>query len=599
MNDNLILKHRPKTLWRLPLWVAFLGFTIAVLLYPVNFRLETFIVQSPDIFPNLPLFGTIFFLWTVSLVVLVITPAKTRALWERLSLVIIADLVIRGFWSIIAPIQHQSLLHAQQTKSWLDTGQIIHQQGYSTYPGLSLTTASIYQITGLELFPSITIQTVFIDLVIAIGSFLFLLKILKSTRLASLACLLVIAGSPWLWSMYFPWTMGMAFMMLFIMTLFHQPSWGNRPRSLVAFLLFVAITITHVFGAILTLCITCIVLGFGVLRRNQAESWVSITAVLLFSVILIAWHLYFFGSEAFTSMTEQAYLQITAMPFWQLLSNLLSMGQSQAEGGSTPLWISMPRLVWEVLLYAAGGLLWLGSLRRFRRLNVTESKLTAVAFGLLLTTGALFVFVKGASDLRRPLLYGSFLLIPFLFLSLQKFKPVLKRVSLAGLAFVLVFLSLPSFLGNNLHMPSWTFYDTEYASGEWMQYYAGRDRELHVFSTVPVYWTIKFYIPDTYRDPSLPQVAYHTEINIMDFENWGADTAWQILFELPERYYSSSQKGNYSVFVNSPKTALYQSPIYNIAPDDIRWIAIVNRLAEGSNNIYNNGPIRIFLPFKG
>jgi hypothetical protein len=203
----------------------------------------------------------------------------------------------------------------------------------------------------------------------------------------------------------------------------------------------------------------------------------------------------------------------------------------------------------------------------------------------MLISISLFLLVPGAHDLRRPLLYGSFLFIPFLFLQLHQFKPIVKRAALAGLAFLLVLLSLPSFLDNAFHIPSWTFYDTEYASGEWIQSIYETERGLNVFTTVPVFWTIRLYVPEA---------TYHIERNILEYENWGVETGWQILHELPERYYHFSHDGNDSVYILSPKTAIYQGPIYGISPDDPRWEEITNRLSAGSNKIYNNGPIQIY-----
>lgn len=581
--------------WRPPLWVACLGLTALILTYPVTLGLQSSVVHSPDIFPDLRLFGILFYLWAASLVVLFFTSADGRAArWERLALVALAALVFRGFWAMIAPIQHQSLLHATETKMWLGTGHIVRPGVYGDWPALSCVTAALSQVTGLRLFPAITVLTVSMVLATAVAAYLFFLAVLKSSLHASLACLLVLVGCPWLWSIYFPWVMALSLMVLFLVVLFRRSALRSGARSVVALLLFLAITATHMFAAILAFTNVVVIWGFGLLRRNRAESGISAVTLMLFFAILVSWHLYW-ATNAFESLTTMASMRMVDLPLSKLLGGVFSMGQAsmgqsqgQSQVGATiPLWFSMTRLFWSALLYASAGVLWLWILRRFRRLDSTESKLVAVCLALGLASVPLVLLVQGTNDLRRPLMYGAFLGVPFLFLWLQKFRPVMRRAALAGLAFVLISLSLPSFLGNAFNAPRWMYYDSEYASGEWLQSMYGTGKGLNITGDVPAYWSTEFHVPEA---------TYNVELSILEYEGWGAEIGWVIFDELLDRYNRIPRTSSPSLFVHTPKMVLYTGHIYGIPADDPRWGEITAHLSEGSHQVYDNGPIQVYSP---
>lgn len=573
--------------WRQPLWLALLGLTARIVSYPVNLRLESFPILSPDVFPNLLLFGVLFYLWALSLLVLLFTPyGEGSAKWERLALVALAALVFRGFWNIIAPVQGQGLAHVTATKVWQELGHVVPHAGaaYVDWPGLSLASSALSQITGHGLILSSAILTVFTAIVIAIAAYVFLLGVLNSSLTASIACLLILEGSLTLIISYNPGPMGLALVVLFLAVLFQKEALETPPSILVALLLLTAAAVIHFHSASHFFFILLGIWGLTLLRRRQAELGPTGTVLALFFIVPVAW-LFYWGIGGFISLTHWSGA-VFSDPFSiaDRLVNVFTIGQANF-GESLPLWFSRTRLFWFAVLYVPGGLLWLWRLRTLHRLDPRESTLAAAFSGLVLlgVIGSL-VSPNGFAELRRLMTAGAFFLAPFLLSFIQKLKPLATKATLLGLAGVLGALSLPSFLANNVRINSDSVHRTEYAAGKWLQSQYGAGETLHVFVTSPTLWPVQFY---TFA------ATYVTESNTHQFKSWNEESLWQAMDELLDRFDRSSRSGNSSFFISSAKMAVVMKMTFGIPVDHPRWGNMINRLAERYDRVYHNGPIRI------
>jgi hypothetical protein len=348
----------------------------------------------------------------------------------------------------------------------------------------------------------------------------------------------------------------------------------------VVLLLLVATTFTHAFGSALIFYIALSVWGFGVLRRDQTSAAAAITIlVLLFFIIPVGW-VFYWGSDTFVYLTQSASSELVNMSFLSLFGSGLSRGQAQF-GESIPLWIRGPRLFWFALLYASPGLLWLWSLTRVRRLGPTWIRLVAAYSGLAMLTVATSLSLKGgAAELRRSLTYGAFLGIPFGFLLLRQYKPLVTRVAMLGMASLLVLLSLPSFLGNALGIATWTFYDSEYATGAWVQSIYGTGKGLNIFVTHYVSVPVQFYLTDATATSDRQTHAY------VSFDEEGV---WQSMDEFLDKFDRFSQSGGVGLFIYSPKMALYTATIFGISPGHPRRRDMTDRLSRQNHRIYDNG----------
>lgn len=572
---------RPRALWRLPLWSGLLVLTSLILAYPVNLRLEPAVLWSPDVIPNLPIFGALIYLWMACLLVLLFTPSNDRvAVWERLTLVALAALVFRGFWVIVSAVQHQGLLHLKETKDWLEAAQVIPHYAYAAWPGLSLTTAALGTTTGLQVYPAATLHTVLLVLILAICGYTFLLTVLRSSLYAALACLVVLAGDTWLHVIYFPWIQGLVLSILFIMGVVAKSS--APPRQLVALLLFSGIVATHIFGAILAFAIVVSIWAVERLTTRKPESELALTTVALYFVILVGWHLYW-GEAAFGPLVRMAYAELSNLQGWLPFGNTLATAQEQVAGG-TAFWVSWSRLFAFVLEYALPALFFLWNLRRMRHLSGTTRRLMAAYFALGVLTVAVALLVR--ADVRRTLTYSGFISISLLFLLLDRLGPLVRKTALVALSGALFILSLPMFLTPELNSPRFFYYPPEHAFGQWLQSVGGRGTGMTIYADAPNYWIAVYYVPNA---------IYKIERSVLDFKNWtDSEVAWQVLIDLLDRFQAPSSGYTSKIFIEAPKMRLYTGYIFGLAADDPRWQEMHARLTRVNDHIYDNGPVALY-----
>jgi len=569
------------------LWIAFLILTSVILAYPTNLRLEPFPIFSPDIFENLPLFGALFYLWATLLIVLLFTAGERNGKWERLALVIVAALVFRGYWNIIAPMQLEATYHTTTAIIWQDAGHIIYGPGvaYGDWPATSLLGAVIPQITGLESSASITILCVFISIVIAVGTYVFLLKIFESSLSASLASLLIIIGNLAMIIYYKPGPIAIVFVVLFLAVIFSKEALGNSSRILVLVILLAGAVMTHFHTSMHFFFIMLGLWGFALIRRRPDEPRPAINTLILLLIIPVVWMMYW-GSAGFKdlSLWSQANLfnSLFTLERW---TGVFNVGQSNF-GESAPFWYSLIRWIWLGLLYVAGGLLWLWSLIKLRRLGLIQSQLIAALFGLaLLSLISSMISPRGFAELLRALTYIPFFTLPLLILFLLRFKPAVTKVVLVGLSLLIVLLSLPSFLANNSRINSDATHGIEFSTGEWLHSLYGTGDRLSIFATASTYQPVQFYLSDA---------SYSAERQTHEFEDWTEDSLWLAMDEFQDRFKQSTQDERVTIYIHSPKEALQRSMTFNVPYDHPRWGALSAELSANYDMVYNNGPIQIY-----
>ena len=583
----LLREAQPRALWRLPLWAAFLVFTALIILYPITLGLESGIVWSPDLFPNLPLFGVLFYLWAASLVGLVFTVSDERtATWEHLGLVAVAALVFRGYWNIIAPIQGQAMTHLNAAKIWQSMGHVVFDRaaGYFDWPGASLALSVLSQVTGTALVPSVAIVAVFIAILIGIATYVLMLNILKNSLYAALASLLIIAGNLALTIFYTAGPMAIVFVVIFLVVLFQRGGLDSSSHTAVALLLLTAAAVTHLHSSIHFSFFLLGLWGFALLRRRGAEPAPTLTTIALFFIIPVAWILYW-GTTGFVTITRWSGAFFSDLGNLQnMFSGASSVGQANF-GGSAPVWYSQTRLIWLFLLYAAGGLIWLWKMTRLRTLSTTESRLAATFAGLaILSIVSMLVSAAGSSELLRGLTYAPFFTAPFLLLFIQGLKTQVAKVILAGLAAILVFMAFPTFLSSNRVININTNHRIEFAAGQWLQSAYGTSDDLNVFLTHPIYDSIAFHLPNAILNSDIPPEGLrYTQENF-----------FPAMAELLDRYDAASQGSGPSLFIHSTKLALVSAITLGIPVDDPRWGAIRERLAGQNHQVHDDGPAQVY-----
>jgi hypothetical protein len=440
-------------------------------------------------------------------------------------------------------------------------------------------------MTGLELVPAIVILTTFTAIAIGVSTYVFLLYVLKDSLFASLGSLLIIAGNLAMFIYHKPGPTAIMFAVLFFAILLPKGRLESPPRILVALLLLMGATVTHFTTAMLFFFILLGLWGFALLRRQQAWPGPPLTVLALFLVIPVVWILYW-GTPAFNAILPYgAAALFDPLATVRRLVNVFAIGQANF-GETAPDWYRLTRLVWLALLYVAGGVIWLWSLRRFRRLSPTEISLVGAISGLVLIGLASSVTSsRGFAELLRWLTWVPFFTTPLLLLGLAKMKPNVSKVGVAALAVLLVAISLPSFLANNGRINSTTSHQIEFAAGESLRSLYGTGSGLTFFSTGSACRSVQFYVYSA---------TYETEWGDELFDAWTEDSLWQAMDQLLSNFERSSETGRDSLYIHSPKEALDRSMRFNIPFDHPRWAAMAKRLSERNNRAYDNGPIQIF-----
>jgi hypothetical protein len=532
-------------------------------------------------------FGVLLYGWGIALALLLLRLGEEQGgRWKGLGISVLALLVLRGFWMKIATIQHQALLHAVETASWLKAAHIIRPGPYSDWPGLSVTTAILSRVTELQLFGSIDLLTLVMSVAVVVAGYAFLLRVLGSCRSAALGCLMIVVGDQWLHFIYFPWIMGLALVLTFLIVLFREPL-VDKTGIAVGLLLFSSVILTHSFGAVLIWAMLACTVAFGLLLGNRLRFRGLLPVALTLFLLLTAWYLYW-GTRSFESLTNMGLQQIKSFSLAELFRNSVNVSQLQF-GEALPVWVTGVRLTWFVLIYGVGAVLWAREVSRLRRppgagVSVT---LVGVYLAFVIVSMAIVGLTEGGvANARRSLTYGGFLSVPFLLWQMQKGTPLMGALLLRGLVLVTTALSLPSFLGQGLNIPRLAYYDVEYAPGAWINSLYGTGKGLDIFADVPVFWAVSLYATEA---------TFHIERSFLEFEHPEEQAVvWKSFDELLDRYEHSHQESGATLFVYSLKMVLYSGSIYGISPTHPGWGAIVSRLQENNNQIFDAGPIQVF-----
>ncbi len=578
--------------WREPwgelaLWAIVTGLSTIILAYRIEFRLDHVPRLPQEGIPGFQVFGVLFYGWAVALALLLLRLSEEGGgKWKGLGIAVLAFLVLRGFWIKIATIQHQALLHAVETASWLKAGHIIRPGPYSDWPGLSVTTAILSRVTELQLFASIDLLTLVMSVAVVVAGYAFLLRILGSCRSASLGCLMIVVGDQWLHFIYFPWIMGLALVLTFLVVAFRE-SPVHETSIAVGLVLFSSAIVSHSFGAVLIWVMLACAVAFGLLSGSRLRFRGLLPVALTLFLLLTAWHLYW-GTRSFESITNMGLQQIQSFSLVELFRNSLNVSQLQF-GEALPSWVTGVRLTWLTLIYGVGAVLWMREVSRLRRppgVGVPVTLKVAYLAFVIVSVAIVGLTEGGVANARRSLTYGGFLSVPFLLWHMQKSSRFVGALLLRGLVLVTTVLSLPSFLGQGLNIPRLAYYDVEYTPGAWLNSLYGTGKGLDIFADVPVFWAVSLHATEA---------TFHVERSFLVFEHPEEQAVvWKSFDDLLDRYQHSRQDISAPLFVYSLKMALYSGSIYGISPTHPRWGAILSRLQENNNQIFDAGPIRVF-----
>ncbi len=580
---------------RLLLWILLLSLTSAILLFPVNLEFEYHAVESLYIFgDNLWLFGIIFVLWMAVLLLLLLSRISE---WQRVILVGIFAVIVFGFWVIIAPYggYADGLVNMGHVQYLSQTGSIAFDHinlAYFQYPGLHLTGFALSEISGLEILEIRPFFLIFCRVLLTILLYLLFVRSIKNPQLASLAVLVLVTGALLITRTMFH--AGITAIIFLVMMLYFLVKSGAlaKPATISLFIIcFAGLTITYVPIPIFFIFILG---GIYITTMINKQKTVNLTLLILCAVIFLIWEM-FWATRMFEGLA--GHMEDFLAAFNNPLERLFPMfgTASQSLGEATPLWASLTRYFWLLVVYLFGVILATRNLFRIKKLDSIETVETGGLWGVLLASAvAIFAFEEG-TQWGRTLMYVPFLAVPIIikFVSstrqdksdlqlmntpmfqnqrgINKFSPV-------AVSILLLIMSFPTFLVNHSSINTEAVHKYELSAGEYLEEYYDDESLLLVTDaiTTPTY---VYYIPEAeFSNP---------------LQYWELSEEWQLW----DTYYRQIEKmENYNgtaVFALTERFTQPHRSLVSIDENSVEWIEFVGRLSQ-NNRVYDNGSTRLY-----
>ncbi len=588
-------KYRPA------LWVLLFLLTMAILYFPVHLEYEYRPVQSPYIFgSNLPLFGALYCIWMLLLLVLIFS--RREAKWEKLALVCLFAVVFLGFWTIITPYfrHHDEWYNAAHVEHLLQAGGVsLHWEttpaylGYFGWPGLHFIGSTICQITGLSIFKARTLFVIFGALLFPALLYVLFLRSLKNPSISAIAVLLVIVANITISkvSLFFPAYLGYMFMLSFLILLNRHEytlleTWQDR---LIMIVLFLAATMTHL---ITSLALIFILAGiYLVQKRGKKTLLTSAGSVALFLIIVVTWEMYWRRYTLFDTagpaLPETPGSALPETPGPALLSspdfslrNLLLLAKTTI-GGRSPLWATGIRLFWWVSIYAFGSILWIKSLFRMKGLSPLEKKEVGGLAGIIGLTIVVTLAGQGGAQFIRFIMYAVVFTVPIVlrfFFNLGEYK---RRYSFALLVILLFALSLPTFFVYNNMVSINATYPCEISARKFLESNYGEGEDLTLYSSIFATPINAYY---------LPKAELRTEPDYLGFKD--KNDLWPGVGTLIREF----EKGHGVFMYSKRSTALYEN-VFGFKSTHPEWLKLRNELSD-ENKVYANGYNELYVPAK-
>ncbi len=571
------------TFWAL--WFAGIGLTACLLAFQIALPQDNVPHYSPDLFPNLGLFGAVLYTWAVIIAILLlwqINPAR----WHGAGVIILVGLVQRAFWNFKIPVQGQAYVHVNAALAWQALGHILpHPAGaYFDWPGVSLLYAALSDATGRNGDWAAGALGVFISLALALAAYVYFLAVLPTPRSATLAAVLVVAGNPASIMYLTAGPVALVLVVTFLGLAFRRERLSRPPAAAVALILLISISIIHFHSAMHVVVFSTALSIWPWLRRRR-ESVVperSLQTLLLFT-IPVAW-LMLWGFGAFVWVAQAAWASLShPIDLWAKLSGVRTIEQSNF-GEAVPEWYRLTRLAWLGLLYLPGAIVWLGAVRRRRSLAFPEGELVTIFAGLgVLSLASGFVSPRGFGELLRGLTYVPFFTMPLLILCYLRWPRKMATAAALTLTAITTVLAFPTFLANNHRAGILAPLHGEYAVGQWLSTAYGAGRGVHVFLTHPLIGPLQ---------RSLLDASFITD---QEAESTGyvGQSRWEALDSLLKAF-AESPRTSATFFVYSAKIIIVSNMTYSIPVNDSRWSRLAAKLAERHDVVYANGVVDVY-----
>ena len=296
-----------------------------------------------------------------------------------------------------------------------------------------------------------------------IGAFVFLLanELTGNPKIGTLASMLAVLSNPLFIdlpdSLYAERPLG-TLLFIIILYLFVLSIRGNKKATVPLVVIFASLTLSYVLDALIFIMIMLVVYCYGLFsgRRKSSFSYVG-TAILLEVCIFGSWIIYnavtrsvIIGNFLRLLLTGVSSGNVGAHSFNLYITVSSYLGSQATVLAIIPVW-------WLLLVYGAGGLIWLRSLFHHRGLP------TIVTLPVVLIGISLF-FLPGGAEFFRIANELSILLSVMLVAEVSRSKPKIAM----GLCVLILILVLPSVAAYYPSIGTATQYPTNFAAGDFL-----------------------------------------------------------------------------------------------------------------------------------
>lgn len=558
--------------------------TATILLFPVHLTYEYHPIQSLYIFDNLLLFGALFYIWLLSLLVLLFSGrSEARTDWEKVALVCISSLIFLAFWVIILPygrldyLSNATLVKVIQRDGAIPSGFVL----YSDFPASHLMVLSVSQVTGLGIFDAANLFLVGSALIFAALLYLLFSRAFESTSVAAFAAVMVMLGNQFLSRGYtfWPGVLSLVLVLAFLVVLTrgqhaYMETWQDR---LMALILLVAATVMYFQASVLLLLV---LVGMYLVQRLRKATPVAISTLCLFAVIPVAWEIY--ATVRTLPMLADYTSKIAGDIAGGTFLNWVPLLAESNVGERFPLWVGVIRMSWWAAIFGLGSLLVLRNLLRVRELSLMERVELGGLLGVIMLAALATLVAPGGERFIHFLHYAAFFTVPVLVRTSLYLGKRIKGYGFALLVILCLVISFPTFLVFNNKIGTDAFYSYEMTSGEFLERSYGNGEGLTVVNPC---------IPATYYLPGA-----HSEMGYWYATNVGnEDEFWQKIDAIVGAY--STSRGGHALFMVVDRLEVTGESVVGISPTDPRWQGIEDEIGDSlmdTSRIYDNGHVQTY-----
>jgi uncharacterized membrane protein len=454
--------------------------------------------------------------------------------------------------------------------------------GYFEFPITPILGAEIVKITGLSVFTMSKAVLLLANILIPLSAYIFYYRNTQKCFGSFLGVVIASIGAIILWALlqYRPGTIGFLFIILFLVlfSINQNRIGGNRAQVIMLVIFMVTLVLSHYITQVVFMFI---LLGIYLYQKWVRKDIISTNIIIFMLVIALSWWFYqsLFTTTWIVKQFTEFFEDTSVLSIWAILRK----GQL-VFGEEVPMWASIIRIFWVILLYVVPCLLALKIFFARNKKIAKEEIELGILVGIILLVIIMTLADNGANRSSSQFLLFSAFITPLILLrmidknylsySISKTKYVIKPAIMAALAIVIVLISAPTFYAHNPSVNTMMVYDVEHALYLFVREHVDYKNELQIYTDADTAMLTSYY---------LSEKTSHILPDPVD----QANTKEEFTSKLNDFINSFHEEQRISYFLYSEKISHRSYIFFNISKQDVLWANIRYELNKYSI-IYTN-----------